>query len=267
MNEKDSQTPDLFLSTIRSINSNTPREWKIEERTWHPKAVQEELYKFFTELMQEWDVAGQWGEIEKINIPKNMSRQASTYFGFMRFKNRSLHPIIANQLNGVYFNDGRLTVELNKYPPRDIHCNNYSQVMLKYSPQLKLRYSTQSTQKTQDTNCQDQNREANNDDSDNDFDILSIHETESKKTTVDTQDKETQVDLDTIKMKCLEEQVKKMTVKIEEQRMQLEDASKSKLQMNNTIKEQAKKIGDISAENDSHRKVLNKLKIELLSSD
>lgn len=258
----------MFLSTIRSINSNTPREWKIEERTWHSKSVQEELYKFFNELMQEWDVAKQWGEIEKIYIPKNMSRHASTYYGFMKFKNRSLNPTIASQLNRVYFNDGRLTVELNKYPPRDIHFNSHSEVMLKYSPQLKLRYSAHSTSGTQNTNGQDQNQAKSNDDSDNEFDILSIHEPEEiQKTKVERHDKETQVDLDTIKSTSLEETVKKLEAKLEKQRIQLEDASKSKSQMTNTIKEQAEKLGDKSAENDNHRKLIYKLKVAFLTSD
>lgn len=121
MNNEDSAIPDLFVSTIRSINSKDSKRVEKRRKNVAPKKrVQEELYKFFNELMIEWKVERQWGPIVKINIRKIMSRHASTYYGFLRFKNRNLHPTIANQLNGTYFNDGRLTVELNKNPPRDI---------------------------------------------------------------------------------------------------------------------------------------------------
>ena len=142
MSSQHSEIPDLFISTIRSINSQTPKDWSIEQRTWHPKTIQEELHRFLTELMIESGFQEKWGGVDKINIPKNMSRQASTYIGFLRFKNRKAHPMIADQLNGIVFNDGRLTVELNKYPPRDIHLKINSEVALKYNPQLKKRVAS-----------------------------------------------------------------------------------------------------------------------------
>jgi hypothetical protein len=57
MNNQHSNMPDSYVSTIRSIKTYNSQEFKIEERTWHPKEVQEELInEFISELMHEWGV-------------------------------------------------------------------------------------------------------------------------------------------------------------------------------------------------------------------
>ncbi len=82
MNNKDSDIPDLCVSTIRSINIQTPDDWYIKERTWHPKAVQEGLKKFIDELMVEWGLKEKWGRIEKLKIPQNMNRFSNNHKNF-----------------------------------------------------------------------------------------------------------------------------------------------------------------------------------------
>jgi len=271
MNSKQSQIPDLFVSTIRSINSQTPKDWSIERRTLHPKAIQEELYKFITELMLEWKVEDKWGGIEKINIPKNMSRFASTYYGLLRFKNRKAHSIIAEQLNGILFNDGRLSVELNRYPPREIHLQFNSELAFKYNPQLKQRYDdihqTKSNENSQSQRLNHPHVDSQ-DNSDEEFDIVSVHDPkEQARRLVEKTDTDTQVDTVTEELEKTKETVQQLTDKLSRMELQLQEANDAKLQLKTTVKDQAKKIGDLSEENQKHCKVINKLKIAFLSTE
>jgi RNA recognition motif-containing protein len=266
MNSKESEIPDLFISTIRSINNQTPKEWNIEERTWHPKTVQEELKNFITELMVEWGCEEKWGGIEKVNIPKNMSRYASTYFGFLRFKNRSAHSVIANQLNGVFFNDGRLTVELNKYPPRDIHLQIHSETTFKYNPQLKQRYSKgQQENNVLNHGPKKQAQTSDQIDSEDEFDIISVHDSTEQQIHT-KKETETQVDTVTVEIERLEDTVKNLKEKLIQTEEQLQEATKSKLQLNSTIKTQAKRLAELSEENQNYCELINKLKVAIIST-
>jgi hypothetical protein len=267
MNNKEIEMPDLFVSAIRSINSQTPRDWSIEQRTWHPKSVQEELKKFITELMTEWRVEEKWGAIEKLNIPKAMSRYASTYYGFLRFKNRSAHPMIANQLNGVLFNDGRLTVELNKYPPRDIHMERHSEITFKYNPQLKQRYEQQGNNEDSQSRATPVMNSSPTE-SEDEFDIVTVIDSQEKlKRNTDMTDSGTQADTVTEEMNKMKETIKRLNEKLSQAEEQLQELHKTKAQLNMTVTSQAKKLGDLSEENQSYREVINKLKVAFLSTD
>jgi len=106
--------------------------------------------------------------------------------------------------------------------------------MLKYSPQLQLRYSTANS--IQDTARREQHQCVDSEDSGGDFDILSVHEpSEIIKKKVKQLDQETQVDLDTVERKRLDDTIKKLEAKIKEQTQQLEDTAKAKAQLNNTV--------------------------------
>jgi hypothetical protein len=210
-----------------------------------------------------------------------MNRSATTYYGFLRFKNREALPIIATQLNGVYFNDGRITVELNKYPPRDIHLEQQSEVTFKYNPQLKQRLCKNQQPITVDSHSHEKNEqpEANNqesnsqqtennpEDSDTDFDILSIESVQQQRKIVEKKNQDIQVDTVTEEIKKFEETVKKMKQKISIMEEEIEEANQTKQRLDSTIKDQAKRIGDMGSENQRYRGIINKLKLAVLSSD
>jgi DnaJ-domain-containing protein 1 len=74
------------------------------------------------------------------------------------------------------------------------------------------------------------------------------------------------VDTVTVEIERLEDTVKNLKEKLIQTEEQLQEATKSKLQLNSTIKTQAKRLAELSEENQNYCELINKLKVAIIST-